>query len=62
MQSSNRLWNAVQGKLISFGQDLVSSGEAVVVAVGTGNSRREKCQEGKKTPPNHFVQVIQCKW
>lgn len=48
MQSSNRLWNAVQGEPISFGQDLVSSGEAMIIAMGTGNSRMEKCQEGKK--------------
>lgn len=60
MQSSNRLWNAVQGELILFGQE--SSGEAMIIAVGTGNSRMKKCQEGEKTPPNHFVQVIQCKW
>lgn len=48
MQSSSCLWNAVQERLISFGQDLVSSGEAVVVSVGTGDSRMEKCQKGKQ--------------
>lgn len=53
MQSSRRLWNAVQGKLISFGQDLVSSGETVDV---------DETEEGKNTPPNHFFQVIQYKW
>lgn len=48
MQSSNRLWNAVQGKLISFGQDLVSSGEAMVVAVGLGTAEGKSARKGKK--------------
>lgn len=59
MQSSNRLWNIVQGKLISFGQDLVSSGHSC----GNWELQNGKLPgREKKTPPNHFVQVIQCKW